>query len=75
MTGHHATVWNGMTLDCEYHGEKYRPATRLHPEEGGDFDVIEAINAEGCDIIDLLTQAAQKDLSAHVLEELSNDAL
>ena len=75
MTGHHTTIWNGMKIECEYHGEKYRPATRLHPAEGGDFDVIEAINAEGCDIIDLLTQSAQKDLSAHVLEELSNDAL
>ena len=75
MTGHHTTLWNGMLLDCEYHGEKYRPATRLHPEEGGEFDVIEAINEDGYDIIDLLTHAAHKDLSAHVLEELSNDEL
>ena len=75
MTGHHTTVWNGMKIECEYHGEKYRAATRLHPEEGGDFDVIEAINFEGFDIIDVLSQAAQKALADQVLKELSNDAL
>jgi len=70
MTGHHHTRWNGMCLVCEYQGNKYRPATRTDPEEGGEFDVIEAINAEGYDIIDILSQAAQQDLADQVLKEL-----
>lgn len=63
-------IYEGAPLDCEYEYEPAYDGDATCPPQSEEFEVIEAVNPEGIDVIDTLTISERMYINQLAIYEL-----